>query len=549
MSIEEQILHIPMRDGIELVASLWLPDDPDPVPLVLVRTPYRRSVVGQDFRNVGVTEHGYALVIQDARGTGDSPGQPEFFLNEADDGYDTIEWLATQPWCNGRVGMMGMSYHATAQWLAARKRPAHLRCIIPMSPAGNMPDSIPSLGGAFMPSFATFFSALHGMADPEVQKLLLNHRPLADLDRAVGHRLPMLRNFLEHPTLDDFWRPLRFSPADYADINIPVLTIAGWFDETLIGTTAYWEGLNAHSVDIERHLIIGPWTHATVIWGGETTLGDFTFGADGVIDVNDLHLWFLDRHLRGIRGADRPRARIFITGANKWRDLDRYPPPAIGVGRLYLHSSGNANSLEGDGWLDQEAPAIEPPDRYIFDPERPVLTKPDEVGVLNHRGRDQRYIEERSDVLVYTTAPLEEPLEIIGHVHVELHAATDGRDTDFTARLLDVLPDGRALQLGPWSCGGVIRARYRNGGEREELVTPDAVIKYRIDLRHIGHRFLPSHRVRIEISSSYAPQIRPNPNTGNPLPTDVDVRRARQTIHHTTEAPSALVFPVGPTGR
>jgi putative CocE/NonD family hydrolase len=328
---------------------------------------------------------------------------------------------------------------------------------------------------------------------------------------------------------------------------------AGWFDEDLIGTTEYWAGLEAHAPAHDRHLVIGPWTHG-LFSEISPTLGEFSFGAHSVVDLPQLHRDFFDRYLRDHAAAeapafDLPPARIFVTGADEWRDLDVYPPREAAEHRLYLHSAGNANTRNGDGRLDDRTPGDEPSDRYAFDPADPARpSTPEEERIMFGRGLDQRAFEERADVLVYTTDPLERPIEAIGPAFVELSATTDGRDTDFIARLLDVLPDGRALHLGSWTVGGIIRARYRNGGPEEELLIPGETYAYRIELRHVGHRFLPGHRIRLEVTSSFAPLFRPNPNTGEPIATDTGLRVAQQQIHHRAGAVSALVLPVLPTG-
>jgi putative CocE/NonD family hydrolase len=554
MTVRTEILHVPMRDGVELITRLLLPEGDGPWPLLLARNPYNWNfpdtwIHEPDYH--GYAERGYAVALQAVRGQIDSPGEFQFFFGDGEDGYDAIEWLAVQPWCTGRVGMLGGSYLATVQWLAAREHPPHLVCIFPISPAGRLPDEVVYQGGAVMPTYLTFGNFAGPYGDPEDEtRILIHHRPLTDLDRALGRELPLLQQFLEHPTLDDYWRRLRFTPADYAGIELPSFMLAGWFDEDLIGTLEYWAGMNAHTGgEVERHLIIGPWTHNPIWTGGSASLGDLEFGEHARIDTRRLHLDFFDRHLRDLDRPVPPEVRVFVSGVNEWRDLPAYPPLDAETRHLYLHSDGGANTLHGDGRLSDQRPGAQPADRYLFDPENPVRPAAGEQGISSGRGTDQRYLEERDDVLVYTTDPLDEPVEALGPAFVELHAATDGRDTDFTARLLDVHPDGRALQLGPWAGGGIVRARYRNGGVEEELLTPGEVYEYRIDLRHFGHRFLAGHRIRLEISSSYAPMFRPNPNTGDPIATDTEVRVAEQTIHHSAGASSALVLSVTPAAR
>ena len=224
-------------------------------------------------------------------------------------------------------------------------------------------------------------------------------------------------------------------------------------------------------------------------------------------------------------------------GANKWLDEQEYTPAAAQARAFYFHSQGKANTLSGDGILSWDVPSGEPPDHFTFDPNNPVA-----AGDGEDYGADQRYIEKREDVLVYSSDTLKNPVEVIGNVKVYLFAASDGKDTDFTARILDVFPDGRALALG----SGIIRARYRKGLDHTELLSPNKTERYQIDLNDIGYAFLPGHRIRVEVSSSYYPVFSPNPNTGNPITTDTESRVAKQTIFHDHANSSYVLLSVMP---
>jgi putative CocE/NonD family hydrolase len=257
--------------------------------------------------------------------------------------------------------------------------------------------------------------------------------------------------------------------------------------------------------------------------------------------MDSVRLGYWDHCLKGTSTSfDFPRARVYVMGANEWRDLDAYPPREAEPRSLYLTSGGRANSLSGDGRLAWTVTSDAPPDRYTFDPKHPVPSR----GFDN--GTDQTANQRRDDVLVYTSDVLSEPVEIIGPVEVVLHAATDARDTDFIAKVTDVYPDGRALSLGP-KTAGVIRARYRQGFDREVPVTPGAVEEYTIRIGDVGHAFLAGHRIRIEITSSAAPWINPNQNTGNPVATDTEWKIAHQTVYHDRARPSRVVLPVMPS--
>ena len=549
--VQQQLdLRIPMRDGVELSANLWLPDGSGPHPTVLVRTPYIKA--NERYPQLGkqYADRGYAFIVQDARGRGDSDGSFDFFFADAEDGYDTIEWIARQPWSNGRVGMVGGSYLATVQWLAARAGAPNLVCMIPQAPAADYFDELPYIGGAWLMKWSldwingtsgrTAQGPVTGATDWEA---VYAHRPLITMDDAMGRDMPLYNDFLGHSTRDAYWDRILFKDEDFAAIDLPVLVFTGWFDADQPGTMRYWKGMRDHSPGAgKQHIIIGPWDHGQAISGGDLSLGEFRFTPESVVDVQAVHLDFFDYCLAGGRSTpERPRARVYVMGSNEWREFDEYPPAEVEPQSLYLSSGGAANSMAGDGQLSWNPPGEAPPDRYAYDPQNPV---PSDIGGAA-QGIDQRPIERRHDVLVYTSEVLDSPVEIIGAVEAIIHAATDGLDTDFTAKLVDVHPDGRALKLGWWDAAA-IRARYRNGFEAEELLTPGQEEEYRIKLGHIGHTFLPGHRIRLEVSSSAYPFFAPNPNTGNPVATDTEWRVAQQTVFHDAGRPSRLILPVMP---
>jgi uncharacterized protein len=536
---------IPMRDGVKLSADLWLPDAPGRHPVLLARTPYLKTGLGLSRWAQYFASRGYVFAIEDTRGRGDSEGTFDAFFTEGKDGYDTIEWLAAQPWSNGRVGMLGPSYLGTAQWLAAREKPPHLACMAPTAAAGRWFEEFPYMGGAFTePTALSWVNEVSGRIDQEENledlswSKVLAHRPLLTADTVLGRTMPLYRDWLTHSTLDPYWDRLRFTPRDFAAIDIPTLTVSGWYDGDQPGALFYWRGLMDNAPHRDRHfLIVGPWRHIEAFRGGSTKVGDSEFPPTSIIDTKAAHLAFFDGCLKGaIPRFDPPRARIYVTGANVWRSFDRYPPADAIPRPLYLASGGHANTSDGDGTLSWERPADAPPDRFTYDPRNPV------PGNLDDWGMDRREIQRRGDVLVYTSGPMKDPLEVVGGVAVDLQAASDARDTDFTAVLSDVGPDGRALRLGPMA--GIRRARYRNGYGREELLTPGKIESFRIELFDIAHRFEPGHRIRLEISSSAAPVYNPNQNTGNPVATDTEWKVAHQTVYHDHTRASAITLPV-----
>jgi uncharacterized protein len=541
----------PMRDGIELSCDVWLPAGEGRYPVILMRTPYLKTLPAMEAPTLArfFADRGYIVAIQDVRGRGDSHGEFTSHFQEADDGYDTVEWLAGQPWCNGRVGMMGPSYLGVVQWLAASREPPHLVCIASTAAPGEYLNETPYVGGAFLHlGSLQWHNAVSGamfqndLADDEWESVL-KHRPLLTADEALGRRMPLYRELLMHPTLDDHWKRILLTDKDYRNIAIPALHITGWFDGDQPGAMYHWHGMARHSpAAAEQYLIVGPWTHQQTFFGGEKRVGELEFSGASIVDVRRTHLEFFDCYLKGATpGFDRPRVSLYVTGRNEWCDFDVYPVPGTAIFKLYLSSRGRANSLCGDGWLSEQQGAAEPQDHYDFDPANPVpLNHNVPAGVF---AADRRALERRDDVLVYTGEAQNARMTVIGAVTVELHAASDARDTDFTASLIDVFPDGRAVVLGP-RVVGIIRARYRHGLESTELLTPGRVERYRIDLGHVAHSFEPGHRIRLEVSSSAAPTFNPNQNTGNLVATDVEWRIARQTIFHDATHPSALLLPV-----
>ena len=541
-------ISTPMRDGVELVSDLWLPGEEGRYPTVLVRTPYLKAKARWVTLGHAFARKGYAFIVQDGRGRGDSQGEFGFFFTDAEDGYDTIDWIAQQGWSNGRVGMMGGSYRATVQWLAAREGARNLTCMFPQAAAARYFDEIPYTGGAFRMEWAIgWINGTSGRIGQNENLVLTDrdavfaHRPLITMDSVMGRVMPLYRDFLRHSTEDPYWDRILFDDEDFQGIDIPALTVTGWFDADQPGAFHYWRGMRGHSPGADKqYLLAGPWDHGETRTGGTARIGELD-RPGSVVDIDGLAMEWFDWCLKGDGAGDFdfPRARVYLTGANEWLELEDYPPPGVEERRLYLHSEGSANSIFGDGILSWDAPGDEEADSYTYDPRHPVPSGP--AG----DGEDQRAVQRRDDVLVYTSDVLTEPLTVLGKVFVTVHAATDAADTDFTAKLTDVYPDGRAVKLAV-NPAGVIRARYRLGRDQEVLVEPGTPHRYEIELFDLGHTFLPGHRARIEVSSSASPFVNPNQNTGNAVATDMVWRTAHQTIYHDRERPSFVRLPVLP---
>jgi putative CocE/NonD family hydrolase len=366
----------------------------------------------------------------------------------------------------------------------------------------------------------------------------------------MGRKTPLYREWLSHPTFDSYWSQDAIEAADYARMKTRALVISGWFDDSLAGSLELWRGLRDHSPNADgQRLVIGPWWHREVSAGPSgSEVEGIDRGPNGsAFDVVGLAIdWFETCLKDAPRSA--PRALVFMTGVNEWRGYDDYPAKEVQYRRLYFSSNGNANTAAGDGQLSWSAPeGPEAADRYVFDPRNPVpeITSTHASGGSAPPQVDHAVTEARADVLVYTSQPLTERLELLGPVSVSLVAASDARDTDWTATLIDVYPDGRTRRIG-YLPASIIRARYRKGFDREVLLTPGRPERYTIELSGVGHAFLPGHRVRFEISSSAFPLYAPNQNTGNPVATDTEWKVANQTVFHEAGVESYATLPVMP---
>jgi putative CocE/NonD family hydrolase len=547
-----------MRDGIRLSADLFVPDGDGPFPTVLVRTPYDNSQPGGVTRARHLADRGYAVVLQDVRGRFDSEGVYTPFRGEGPDGFDTQEWIGAQPWSRGRIGMIGGSYEGWTQWSTMPLGSRFLTATVPSVMATSLHRGLVYRGGALnLGVLLTWGLRTSGHTRQRVDDLdwteAFRTLPLSRTAIAAAQDIPHWRDWLAHEGEDEWWAPLDLD-AHWEDVTTPALLTGGWYDLYSSDTFASFAGLRARGRGLAQRsrLVVGAWPHDL---SASTTTGGVDFGARSLVDLDGLEDRWLNRWLRDERNGvdEEPPVRVFVMGENRWRDFAGWPIPGAAPQAWYLHSGGRANTLQGDGGLSTVAPADETADQYTYDPDHPVQThggcnccQPD---IIPWGPYDQRDVEMRSDVLVYTSAPLERPLTVIGPIRCVLWAATDGPDTDWTAKLVDVRPSGFAANL----CDGIVRARWRRGQALDASaadrltpvpVTPGAAERYEIDLMVTGNTFLPGHRIRLEISSSNFPRFDRNPNTGAPLASAAEVRRARQTVLHDAAHPSHVILPV-----
>jgi putative CocE/NonD family hydrolase len=573
MPLPEHRVRLAMRDGVRLDTNVWLPEAARAggrVPAILLRTPYKESVMG--FRRLGVlryVEAGYAVVIQQIRGVGESEGHFSFNApHERGDGYDTVEWIAAQAWCDGGVGMDGSSYVGMTQIAAAAACPPHLRCIVPAVPCVDFFREVPYNGGIFARQHtinwmrivqidslndlsAGFVGTMPILSQPAVlQRMTM--RPLFDAadGELTGDYLAHYHDALAHPTFDDWWCERAISAEEFARIGIPTLVVSGNFD-MCIGALTLWRGLEANAPGAdERRLLIGPWDHGQSYSGGAASHGPYTMGEASVLDLIALRLAFFDQHLKrrgcgpelGSTPSGSARVRLFVTGVNAWRSYDAFPPREVTPLAWHLASEGRANSARGDGRLLREAPAgTQPADSFVDDPALPFV--PALAAATEPMGQfDLREHERQHEVLVYDSGVLAKPLTILGEAEAELFVAVDAPDADLVLRLAEHRADGATVRLA----GGQLRLRYLEGYDAERLLTPNEPVKVRIPLTYVAHCVPAGSRLRLLVSGSNFPLADPNPHTGEPVASAVAMRSALQTVFHDAARPSKLVLPVLP---
>jgi hypothetical protein len=573
--IEERGVPVPMRDGVVLSADVWRPATDGRVPVLVMRTPYGKEMAALLAAPGLLAASGFGVVVQDCRGRFASEGEWTYVHSEVDDGYDTVEWAAARPWSNGRVGVFGASYMGYTQWLAAAARPPHLAAMAPeccpadywsasfgpggalrlalrigwtasviaaMAPQWGIEDAVldqvRDTGLAVRNAMASGDAAGVRSAREQAKKVLddvYRIRPIRDNPLWHG-RASWLDEIFEHEQRDDAnWR--RVNPATYYDVlDLPAVHVGGWYDIHLDGIIANFTGMrrqapSARAREAQR-LVIGPWAH----WSPEVpVVGSVDFGPAAALDVTGLRRdWFRAWLMDGPEPGWAP-VRLFVMGENAWRDEQEWPLARTQYTSWYLQPGGGLGP-------DRPAPGAAP-DEFSHDPADPVPTIGGRLlGVGEFAGPyDQREIGQRADVLTYTSAPLAEGTELTGPVRAELWASTDAPDTDFAAVLMDVHPDGTALNL----CEGLVRARQAG------LATPlaaGAVYQLTIDLVATSVYLPAGHRLRVHVSSSSFPEWEPNPGTGQPLGTDrgEDLRIARQAVYHDGQHPSRLILPVIP---
>lgn len=564
--VTETDLPVPMRDGTTLRADVYRPDSEGRFPVLLLRLPYGKQFISDFGDHEFFVPRGYVVVIQDGRGRFSSDGTFYSLVDEPFDGYDTVEWAAALPWSNGRVATIGQSYLGATQYLMAPTRPPHLVCQVPVSASADFHASwVYHTGGAFVLGWQIPYSIFlarnsidrAGRWDelwPEIKPSLerpvnfanpltpeaYRHLPLADWGELLADVAPYLADYLAHPDDGPYWWAIN-GERRHGDVNVPMLHVSSWYDIFSRDAIVNFNGMRSRAMTPEarggQRLLLGPWGHLFPYTRPTSEgAGEADFGPDAMLDLHDVELRFLDHHLKGYDTgvAEEAPIRLFTMGVNRWRDEQEWPLARTRWESWYLRAGGE---------LSRRPPSTdEAPDGFVYDPEDPVPTRGGNLLVLPIGVFDQREIEARDDVLAYTSEPLAEPVEVTGPIEVVLHAATSAVDTDFTAKLVDVRPDGYAANL----VDGIIRARYRESARYPTLLDPGRPYELRIDLWATSHVFAAGHRIRVEISSSNFPRFDRNLNTGGDQATGTTWEVAEQTVFHDAARPSHIVLPVIP---
>jgi putative CocE/NonD family hydrolase len=557
-------LKSPARDGVNLSTDVFLPRKGDSFPVIFLRTPY------DSLRDVHIdwacwwARRGYAVAIQENRGRFKSHGTFYSYHDDGRDGHDALEWIANQPWCNGKIGMSGRSYGGIVQWQPARYRSPHLTALAPQVIMSDYFADCHRIGGAVqwaltLMAAITFTTTVHltqrGCTHMFGNMQFLRHLPLIEADvAAIGREIPFFRDWFHHHVYDEYWAAINAEEWLH-EIDVPICQQAAWYDPYVASMFKMWNGMRTrgyseHARKNQKIYVI-PWTHH--IPEG-SRLGDLDFGPHAYVDLNEEDLRWFDYWLKGIDTGimDEPPVKIFVMGRNEWRFENEWPLARTVFTPYYLHSHGRANSLHGDGTLTPDPPGAEEPDRFDYDPDNPVPTlggnnstwtmmkfaaEPVYPGPI-----DQRPLERRDDVLVYTSPVLDRDLELTGAIEAVLYASSSARDTDFTAKLVDVHPDGRAIHIAE----GILRARHRKSLRAVEFLEPGEPDEFCISLAPTSNVFLKGHRLRVEISSSNFPRFDRNLNTGGDIGTGTDWQIAHQTVLHNSRYPSHLVLPMIP---
>lgn len=541
--------RIPLRDGVELSADILLPSATGAFPTLLMRTPYGR---GRTLSNpnywIRLVRRGYALVVVDLRGRNDSAGEWAPWARDTEDAVDTVEWVESQTWCDGKIGMLGGSYEGLTQWWTAAGRPSALKCIAPLC-AGGFRHEVPFVGTGIPVQYRLWWSNLvlgrvQQYSGAPSWEAWIRETPLASLDERFGLGSSAWREYVTG--IVDFGSGSgALTSAEFGEVDIPVLIGAGWWDNQ--ETMLTWQALQASPSAPDCRLLIGAWDHAGNI-SPRPTLGGLDV-APTVMDTIAYVERFFATHLKGEAQGPSPeaRCRVFLTGENTWENLEHWPGPDATDVSLFLTSGGDARGLYGDGRLVVQPPTSTGRDTYVYDPSKPARDMSNlDVFAWADPPLDHRYLQRRRDCLVYTSDQLSTSLKVSGRSEAKLVVSSDRPDTDFYVAISDVHPDGRAIGMAATNfASSCLRLRYRNG-PTPELAQPHEAYEIAIPGPWLHHVFKPGHRIRLTVSSGNFPLMARNAGTGKHWAQDDVLVAQCNTIHHSPTAQSRIVLPVVP---
>jgi putative CocE/NonD family hydrolase len=551
-------LKIPMRDGVKLNATVYRPkDQKEGLPVIFELTPY----ISDNYhgRAYYFAQHGYAFALVDVRGRGNSEGQFDPFQQEPQDGHDVVEWLATQPWSNGKVAMWGGSYAGYDQWLTLREFPPHLATIVPAAAAHAGVD-FPMFKGIWGPydmQWLTFTSGVTSQQNlfeessywiEKFRELYLSHRPYKNLDKIAGDDSTVFQKWIAHPAFDAYWQKLDISSEQYKKFAIPILTITGDYDGDQAGAMTYYRDHMKYGTEeakAKHYLIIGPWDHA----GTRTPrkeVGGLTFGDASMLDMNELHVAWYDWTMKNGKPLEflKKHVAYYVTGAEQWKYADSLEAVSNAKRILYLNSSnGEANDAFHSGTLSEDKPATAKPDQYVYDPldVRPAELEKEDI---KNNITDERYaLNLFGDGVVYHSQPFTEDTEISGFVKLVVWMSMDVPDTDFSVNLYEIMPDGKSIQL----TGDQIRARYRDSAVTEKLAKPGEIYRYEFSgFTFFSRRIAKGSRLRLVLTSPNSIYTEKNYNSGGVVAEESgkDAHTAHVTLYHDGDHPSSLELPL-----
>lgn len=547
-AVSRETVLVPMRDGVRLATDVNRTAEVERSPVLLMRMPYNKQ--GGKSAAERFAAAGYVAVVQDCRGRYESEGAFVPYDNEGQDGFDTIEWLRRQPWCNGRIGMWGASYVGATQWQAAVEHPPGLVTIAPTATFSSFYRNLYE-GGAVRLLLITRWAATQSVKPAEAVltqdwNRTLRHLPLSDIDREIGWPIPWLAGMLTHPVPNGYWKRLDMT-REITELELPIQHTVGVYDffsrESVNNFVRMQQEAKDPDTRRRQQLILGPWDHGTI---GKSKVGDIDFGPQAELDAIGENLAWFDRFVKedpAVVAQPFPAVRYFSMGDNVWHEAATWPPHSAEPKSFYLHSQGRANSSRGDGRLDPTSPTKdESSDSFRADPDDPTpacpVTETRSISEATWAPIDQRPIEARDDVLVYSSAPLEQPLAFAGNPVMELFVSADTPDADWVVRLIDVHPDGFSQNLGV----GIQRGRFRDSELEPTNLVAGQVYRLRIDLGPIAARLDKGHRLRIDVSGAYFPMFDRNSNTGEG-PFGIRTEIATETVYHGRKTQSRLLLP------